>query len=214
MDSRRHIKSAHKKERMPSHLDLYLVPTRRGRYVLYSRPEVIEAIEAESGHRIRQAISWLMRHRNRLIAWVGRTLSSAYNYYVKLEDRIDPQERVLKAMGSAERFTIHFIRKEGGGSIGAEFHGVLRRQRLKHIFWFIIDLFVSAIVVVFTPVLAPIPGPNVFFYYPFLRLLSHYQALRGTRVGLAYEGLEFKSLPEVNNLTDNPGLTRYLERMD
>ena len=199
---------------MPSHLDLYLIPTRKGRYVLYSRPEVIEVLEAEAGHRVRQAIGWIMRHSYRVVAWVGRALNSAYNYYVKLEDRIDPQERVLKAMGSAERFTIHFIRKENGGSIGAEFHAVLRRQRLKQIFWFVIDLIVSGIVVLFTPVLAPLPGPNVFFYYPVLRLMSHYQALRGTRVGLAYQDLEFKSLPEVNSLTDNPGLTRFLERMD
>jgi K+-H+ exchange-related protein len=199
---------------MPSHLDLYLIPTRKGRYVIYSRPEVMEVLEAESGHRIRQAIAWIVRHPYRIVAWVGRALNSAYNYYVKLEDRIDPQERVLKAIGVAERFTIHFIRKEKGGSIGAEFYGVLRRQRLKHIFWFAVDLIVSGVVVVFTPFLAPIPGPNVFFYYPFLRLLSHYQALRGTKVGLAFQDLEFKSLPGVSSVTDNPGLTRFLERMD
>src|SRR5207249_7282832 len=70
------------------------------------------------------------RSSDLIVAWVGRALNSAYNYYVKLEDRIDPQERVLKAMGSAAVFTIHFIRKGNGGSIGAEFHGVLRRQRL------------------------------------------------------------------------------------
>ena len=141
-------------------------------------------------------------------------MNSAYNYYVKLEDRIDPQERVLKAMGIAERFTIHFIRKENGGSIGAEFHGVLRRQRLKHVCWFGVDFIIAAVVLLFTPFLAPIPGPNVFFYYPFLRLLSHYQALRGIKVGLAYQDLEFKSLPGVSSVTENPGLTSFLERMD
>jgi hypothetical protein len=174
----------------------------------------MEELEAESGHRIRQAIAWIVRHPYRIVAWLGRALSSAYNYYVRLEDRIDPQERVVKAIGVAQRFTIHFIPKESGGSIGAEFHGVLRRQRLKHVFWFAVDLIVSGVVVVFTPFLAPIPGPNVFFYYPFLRLLSHYQALHGTKVGLAYQDLEFKSLPGVSSVTDNPGLTRFLERMD
>lgn len=199
---------------MVSYLDLYLIPTRKGRYVLYSRPEVMEVLEAESGHRIRQVIAWITRHPYRIVAWLGRALSSAYNYYVKLEDRIDPQERVLKSIGVAQRFTIHFIPKQNGGSIDAEFHGVLRRQRLKHIFWFAVDLVVSGVVLVFTPFLAPIPGPNVFFYYPFLRLLSHRQALRGTKVGLSYQALEFKSLPGVSSVTDNPGLTRFLERMD
>jgi hypothetical protein len=73
---------------------------------------------------------------------------------------------------------------------------------------------VSAIVLVFTPFLAPIPGPNVFFYYPFLRLLSHYRAIRGATSGLRSSGLEFKSLPEKSGLEDNPRLARFLERID
>jgi hypothetical protein len=117
-------------------------------------------------------------------------------------------------MAVADRFTVHFIRKSPARSIGDEFQAVLRRQRVKHIFWFVVDIFVSGIVLVFTPFLAPIPGPNVMFYYPFLRLLSHHRAIRGTTLGLAYEGLEFKSLPGLNSLADNPGLMRFLERMD
>lgn len=199
---------------MPTQLDLYLIPTRRGRYVLYSRPEVLEALESESGHRIRHFIRWFMGHRNRLVAWIGRVLNAGYNYYVRLEDRIDPQERVLKAMSIAVRFVVHFIRKDDRGSIGVAFQEVLKRQRAKHIVWFAVDLVVSGIVLVFTPVLAPIPGPNIMFYYPFLRLLSHYGAIRGTTIGLRYDGMEFKSLPGLSSLADNPGLTRFLERMD
>ncbi len=199
---------------MSIQLDLYLIPTRRGRYVLYSRPEVLEVLESESGHRIRQSIAWVMHRPFRLIAWMGRVLNAGYNYYVRLEDRIDPQERVLKGMALTDRFVVHFIRKGEHDSIGAEFHSVLKRQRIKHIFWLGIDVIVSGVVVVFTPVLAPIPGPNVMFYYPFLRLLSHYRAICGTSAGLAYPDMEFKSLPGLSSLADNPGLTRFLERMD
>jgi len=199
---------------MAAELDLYLIPTRRGRYVLYSRPDVLEILESESGHRVRHFIGWLMRHRNRLVAWVGRVLHAGYHYYVRLEDRIDPQERVLKAMSIADRFVVHFIRKDEAASIGPEFEAVLKRQRVKHIIWFVVDLIVSGVVLVFTPVLAPIPGPNVMFYYPFLRLLSHHRAIRGTTIGLRYDGLEFKSLPGLNSLADNPSLVRFLERMD
>lgn len=199
---------------MPAELNLYLIPTRRGRYVLYSRPDVLERLESESGHRLRHFILWIMRHRNRLVAWVGRVLNAGYNYYVRLEDRIDPQERVLKAMAIAGRFVVHFIRKDDAGSIGVEFQAVLKRQRVKHILWFVVDLIVSGVVLLFTPVLAPIPGPNVVFYYPFLRLLSHYSAIRGTTIGVRYDGLEFKSLPGLSSLADNPGLARFLERMD
>ena len=187
-------------------LDVYLIPTRKQRYILFSQPEALEALEATSGDRIRKFIMWLMRRPNRLVAWVGRVLNTGYGYYVRLEDRIDPIERVLKAMALANSIVIHFVRIPNGGTIGSEFERVLKRQRVKHIIWFSVDIVVSAVVLVFTPFLAPIPGPNVFFYYPFLRLLSHYHAIRGTMSGLRSSGLEFKSLPDKSSLEDNPRL--------
>jgi hypothetical protein len=195
-------------------LDLYLIPTRNKRYVLFAPPEILKAIESNSDDRVLRFIGWFVKHRNRLIAWVGRVLRAGHGYYVKLEDRIDPGERVLKAMASTNRFVVHFIRHENGGQIAREFEGVLKRQRAKHIFWFSIDLVLCAVVLVFTPFLAPIPGPNVFFYYPFLRLLSHYRAIRGAKSGLRSSDIEFKSLPELRGLEENlPGLATFLERM-
>ena len=199
---------------MPNPLDLYLIPGRRQRYLIASSPESLEALESESGHRIRKFIGWFLRRRNRLLAWAGRVLNTAYGYYTRLEDRIDPAERVLKAMAEANRFVVYFIRVENGGPIGFEFERVLNRQRRKHTFWLWIDIVVSAVVLVLTPILAPLPGPNVFFYYPFLRLLSHYRAIRGAALGLRSNEIEFKSLPGRSALEDNPGLTRFLERLD
>jgi hypothetical protein len=92
---------------------------------------------------------------------------------------------------------------------------VLRRQRWKHIFWFSIDFVITGVVIMFTPFLAPIPGPNIFFYYPFLRLLSHYRAILGAASGLRSSDVEFKDLPELRGLADNlRGLTNFLERME
>src|SRR4029077_15099263 len=117
--------------------------------------------------------------------------------------RIDPVERVLKAMILADSVVIHFIRIPNGGTIGAEFARVLKRQRLKHIIWFSVDIGVSAVVLVFTPFLAPIPGPNVFFYYPFLRLISHYRAIQGCSHALRNRQIAFKCLPALGALEDN-----------
>ena len=78
-----------------------------------------------------------------------------------------------------------------------------------------IDFVLTGVVIVFTPVLAPIPGPNVFFYYPFLRLLSHYRAILGAAAGLRSSDVQFKDLPELRSLEDNlSGLTSFLERME
>lgn len=195
-------------------LDLYLIPTRNKRYVLYGPPEIVKALEGDSDDRVLRFIGWFVKQRNRLVAWVGRVLRSGHGYYVRLEDRIDPGERVLKAMASADHLVVHLIRTENGDQTGKEFERVLKRQLAKHIFWFSIDLVLCAVVLVFTPFLAPIPGPNAFFYYPFLRLLSHYRAIRGARAGLRSRDIEFKSLPELRRLEENlPGLATFLERM-
>jgi len=195
-------------------LDLYFIPTRSHRYVLFSSPEAVEAVESKSRDHVHQLIDWLVHHRNRVAAWIGRVLRAGHGYYTRLEDRIDPGERILKSMASVDQFVVHFARARSGSQIANDFERFLKRQRAKHAFWFAVDLLLSAIVLVFTPVLAPIPGPNVFFYYPFLRVLSHYRALRGATSGLRSRDIEFKSLPELSGLEDNlPGLTTFLQKM-
>jgi len=193
--------------KMPKSLDLYLIPTRAG-LRLFSPPEAIAAMEADSTDRVRQLIEWCTRRQNRLAAWIGRGIRSAHDYYIKLEDKIDPIERVLKAMASTNKYIVYNTDR------GA-FERVLKRQRWKHLFWFSIDFVLTGVVVVFTPFLAPIPGPNLFFYYPFLRLLSHYRAIVGASSGLNSSDIQFKDLPELRGLEDNlPGLARFLERME
>ena len=189
-------------------LDLYIIPMRNGAPALFSPPAALTALEGESTDRVRQLIDWSARRPNRVLAWIGRGIRSLHDYYLKLEDKIDPVERVLKAMASTRQFVVHTQAPE-------EFQRTLRRQRWKHAFWFSIDFMITGVVIIFTPFLAPIPGPNVFFYYPFLRLLSHYRAILGASSGLRSTDVEFKDLLELRGLEDNlPGLARFLERMD
>jgi hypothetical protein len=189
-------------------LHLYVIPTADGNYSLFSTPDALSAVDAESTDRVRQFIQWFSRRQNRFIAWIGRGVRSIHDYYLKLEDKIDPVERVLKAMASTDRFVVYAPEP-------ALFQRVLKRQRRKHAFWFSIDFVLTGVVIMLTPFLAPIPGPNVFFYYPFLRLLSHYRAILGASTGVRSGDVEYKGLPELSGLEDNlQGLARFLERMD
>ena len=70
-------------------LDLYLIPTRSNRYVLFSSPEAVQVLESESGDRVQQFIEWFVRHPNRFVAWIGGILHAGHGYYLRLEDRID-----------------------------------------------------------------------------------------------------------------------------
>jgi hypothetical protein len=138
-----------------------------------------------------------------MVAWFGRVLKAAYEYYVKLEDRIDPGERVLKAMASAEGFVVYHGPAHGSADARSQFRWLLRRRRFRQRFWFIVDLIISAVAIVFTPILAPIPGPNVVLYFPLLRMLSHYRAVRGSTAGLRASKIEFKCLPDLVGLEEN-----------
>src|SRR5262249_24415774 len=143
---------------MKRSLHRYLIPTKRGQHTLFSRPEDIAAIEVDSTDRVRQFIHWISNHRNRVLSWIGCGIRSLHKYYVRLEDKIHPNERVLKAMASVKDFVVYTSNREA-------FRTVLKRQRWKHTFWFSIDFVLTGIVILFTPILAPIPGPNLFFYY-------------------------------------------------
>jgi hypothetical protein len=151
----------------------------------------LEGLKLADSDRVRQFIDWFARRHNRFAAWVGRGIRSLHDHYVTLEDRIDPVERMLKAMAYAGEFVVHT-------SNPADFYSVLRRQRWKHVFWFSIDFVITGVVIVFTPVLAPIPGPNVFFYYPFLRLLSHYAAIRGALSAMRSRNVKFRTMDSEN----------------
>jgi hypothetical protein len=214
-------------------LDLYFIATRPGRYVLFGAVDIVEQCELESGDRIRRFINWVMTRHNRIVAWVGRVLKAGHDYYVRLEDRIDPVERVLKAVACSAALNLYYAPSADEAEIRARFSAMLRKQRIKHTFWLCVDSLIGSVVIVFTPILAPIPGPNVFFYYPALRVLSHYRALKGARQGLSAIPVEFMRMPELAELESNlraseidnsavrafaeklqiPGLARFLERL-
>jgi hypothetical protein len=188
---------------MRTSLDLYLIAAGNKRFVLFSPLNIVEGIEEESDDRVVKGISWFMRHRNRVVAWFGRVLKAAHEYYVKLEDRIDPGERVLKAMASAKGFVVYYGPAHDSRDATSQFRSLLRRRRIRQVFWFIVDLLISAVAIIFTPILAPIPGPNVVLYFPLLRMLSHYRAVRGASAGLRSDEIEFKCLPDLVGLEEN-----------
>lgn len=188
---------------MSRSLDLYLIEVRTGRFVLFGPPEALEILESAEADRIHRFIEWLRHRSNRVVRWIGGVFRAAHHYYEILEDKIDPTERVLKTMASVEHLTIHFAPRLDDREAPRLLRKLLRRQAGKHTMWLLIDGAVGVVVILFTPILVPIPGPNVFFYYPALRWISHYRALKGARRGLNLHGIEFASLPQLAGLEEN-----------
>src|SRR6516162_5517715 len=125
-------------------MELHIVRSQDGRLTISSSESDLHL--ADSTDRVRQAIHWFAARRNRLAAWIGRQIRSLHEYYQKLEDKIDPGERVLKAMAATKRFIVY-------SEFNADYYRFLRVQRWKHVFWFSIDAVITAVVVVLTPIL-------------------------------------------------------------
>jgi len=188
---------------MRTSIDLYLIAARSRSCLLFGSLDQIEAIEKESGDRVVKGIAWCSQHGNRMVAWIGRVLKSAYDYYIKLENRIDPGERVLKAMASTTRFVVHHGPSINSAEARSRFRAALKRRQRRQQFWFTLDLVISAVAILFTPILAPLPGPNVVLYFPFLRMLSHFRAMSGAKSGLRSSETEFICLPDLVGLEEN-----------
>ncbi len=75
----------------------------------------------------------------------------------------------------------------------------------KHTLW----AWINGVTAVLGIILAPLPGPNVFFFYPAARSLGHYFARTGARMVLEREDLHFQVEPLIDeiqiHLKENPG---------
>jgi hypothetical protein len=176
-------------------IDLYLVPVRRQRFAIFLTRRSLSAYAQSETDRFLRFIRRMMRSKNRVVRWVGRVSRMGHRYYQKLEDRIDPIERMVKALNYPGPLVIWH---GAGVDAPTQFREFVGRQAFKHRVWVGLDGFLTAVAIVLAPFMAPIPGPNVAFFYPFLRFLSHLQALRGARRGQGGAVLIFRVLPDLD----------------
>jgi hypothetical protein len=207
---------------------LYLIRVRRYRSMLFLPPESIEICVAGKRDHVRGLIRKMMLNKFRIVRWFGRVTRVAHRFYQRLEDRIDPLERMIKALNGPYPLRVFHA---GRNSAQSEFRDLLRAQMVKHLVWLMIDGGISVVALMFFWVLVPIPGPNIFLYYPALRLVSHYTAMSGARKALGNLEISFVELPRLEQLelslrageparsvcasagVDVNGLDAFLERM-
>ena len=96
-------------------------------------------------------------------------------YYSSIKERFDPHETVCTTLYFADHLVVlhpQGIPESESKKILEDF---LYRSEKKHTVWMILD----TILAVMGIPLAFLPGPNLFFYYPAARAVSHYFARRG-----------------------------------
>lgn len=131
---------------------------------------------------VQKGIDLLKKHTPKVLKYLSRekTLSELNNYAIILEVPPKKKKRKRKYKG-----------KKRDKRVKGVFKMWMRKERAKRLIFVILE----ALVIPFTPVLALLPGPNVFFYIPALLLFYHFTAYRGMRkVDLNQLSIEIKYL--------------------
>ena len=182
-------------------MNFYLIQLRKRSVTLYTEGEYLHP-EAQRLHfiSVNRLIHRLACRKPRWASFLKNLIISVRDYYLKLEHKIDPMERVFKGMRHASRMNLYFSPALEESVAREKFEDLLAGQRNKHLFWVGVDFVLTILAIFLTPVLVPLPGPNIFLYFPGLRMFSHYLAWRGTLNGLKLEDRSFIPLAEISSI--------------
>lgn len=124
--------------------------------------------------------------------WGGRIKARVLRW---IADRI-AEQRLLWQLRTCHDATLVFPSDMAEDEATGLVRGELRRDSDRHLRW----LVVNAALLVFSGVLALVPGPNVIAYYFAFRVVGHWLSLRGARHGLsavAWRGQPDEALSEL-----------------
>ncbi len=177
---------------------------RGGSTVLYTEGERIdplthELLRSDFTNPVDRILQRLQKREGRISHFLRNLIIVVRDTYYALEEKIDPMERVFKLMRHASQLRVFHTPTSQGPAAQKQFMGLLARNQRKHTAWGIVDFVITLITILLSPILVPLPGPNIFFYYPAARLTSHYLARRGVLHGARLETL-FVALPELSEM--------------
>jgi hypothetical protein len=186
-------------------MDFYLFEIRRSPSILYTEgervdPQTRQELKPDYASAVDRFLERLGQREGRFSRFLRNLILVVRNSYYKLEEKIDPMERVFKAMRHARELNLYHSPQLDQAQAAGRLDALLTRQQKKHLFWTAVDLVLTCVAVLLTPVLVPIPGPNFFFYYPAARLVSHILARRGTLHGIQLKSKAYMGVPEIQEI--------------
>ncbi len=132
--------------------------------------------------------------KSKLPGIVLRLKEKILEFYKKFKERFDPQENVCSVLRFADRITIVHPKSISETEAEAIFKSFLSHSGKKHTVW----MFLDSILAMMGGILTPVPGPNLFFFYPATRVVSHYFARQGIKTAKAINKKGFT----INSLLD------------
>lgn len=121
-------------------------------------------------------------------------------FYDGLKEKLDYYEKVCTDLREVRSLRIAYAPKKGEAEAGRLLRGFLESRRAHHRRWLHIDI----VLAVLGGFLMPLPGPNLFFFYPAARAWGHLQARRGAESALAATW-EFQPDSRISSVQDSIG---------
>ena len=130
----------------------------------------------------------------------SRIKKGVYQTYRRLMDRVDYHERLCSQLRHATDLQVYHPSSINSAEAQDRLRDFLRSCYSKHSRWVGIDAILA--IVVGIP-LIPLPGPNIFFFYPAARTLGHYLAKKGAQHALSCDNLSFHSEPLIDQVQNH-----------
>lgn len=130
-----------------------------------------------------------------------RNRRRVYSAYRTLKDRLDYQERICSALRHTEPLEVHHAAGLAEPEAREIWEDYLSRQASRHRFRLALYTFLAILGLA----LIPIPGPNVFSFYPAALALGRYLALLGVKRARQSTVLSFNPEPLVDDLEGSAG---------
>jgi K+-H+ exchange-related protein len=183
-------------------MDFYLFQVPKDSPVLYTEgerinPSTYAELRRDYNNPVDGILNKLAGKKGRWAQFLRKLIIAVRDAYYSVEEKIDPMERVFKRLRHAPNVTLVHSPQASTQTVAKTLEALLVRHRRKHTFWMGVDGFLAVIALALSPILVPIPGPNLFLYYPGLRMISHYLARKGAIRGLKLSERYYVALPEI-----------------
>ncbi len=127
-------------------------------------------------------------------SWLRKVHRQVLHLYRMLESKFPLNERLCTRLLSAGRAHAVYSSAATPEEARIALHRFFHRQARRHRFWFGTDFFLACL----GALLMPLPGPNIFFFYPAVRAYSNYRAWRGAARGLHF-AFQWEPSEEIRN---------------
>ncbi len=144
------------------------------RYMVAFKLDMVDYPELSSPKKwIQKGIDMLKKHTPRILKYLSRQMVMARLKDFKITIEIKPKRRRQTPKKKKKHRTTGLERRKRWTK--TIFKVWIQKERAKRLVFVILE----GLVIPFTPVLALLPGPNVFFYIPALLLYYHFTSYRG-----------------------------------